>query len=92
MTSDPHRQAGTRSVGRNGFGETIIAARWFSRTHPIELPSGRILLPLYSDGFSFSLMGISDDGGQTWFASEPIVGYGNIQPSVVRKEDGTLVA
>lgn len=65
---------------------------WFSRTHPVELPSGRILLPLYSDGFSMSLMGISDDGGQTWFASEPIVGYGNIQPSVVRKKDGTLVA
>jgi predicted neuraminidase len=65
---------------------------WFSRTHPLELPSGRILLPLYSDGFSFSLVGISDDGGQTWFASEPIVGYGNIQPSLVRKKDGTLVA
>jgi predicted neuraminidase len=65
---------------------------WFSRTHPLELPGGRILLPLYSDGFSMSLMGISDDGGQTWTASEPIVGYGNIQPSVVRKKDGTLVA
>lgn len=65
---------------------------WFTRTHPLELPSGRILLPLYSDGFSFSLMGISDDGGQTWFASEPIVGDGNVQPSVVRKKDGTLVA
>ncbi|MDZ4799445.1 MAG: exo-alpha-sialidase [Bryobacteraceae bacterium] len=65
---------------------------WFSRTHCVELPSGRMILPLYSDGFSFSLMAISDDGGQTWFASEPIVGYGNIQPSVVRKKDGTLVA
>jgi predicted neuraminidase len=65
---------------------------WFTRTHPVELPGGRILLPLYSDGFSMSLMGISDDGGKTWFASEPIVGYGNIQPSIVRKKDGTLVA
>ncbi|MCC7340656.1 MAG: exo-alpha-sialidase [Bryobacterales bacterium] len=65
---------------------------WFTRTHPLGLPSGRILLPLYSDGFSFSLMAISDDGGETWFGSEPIVGYGNIQPSVVRKKDGTLVA
>ncbi len=65
---------------------------WFSRTHALELPGGRILLPLYSDGFSFSLMAISDDGGQSWFASEPIVGYGNIQPSVVRKKDGALVA
>jgi predicted neuraminidase len=65
---------------------------WFTRTHPVELSSGRILLPLYSDGFSFSLIGISDDGGQTWYASEPIVGYGNIQPSIVVKKDGSLVA
>jgi predicted neuraminidase len=65
---------------------------WFTRTHAVELPSGRILLPLYSDGFDMGMMAITDDGGQTWFASEPIVGYGNIQPSVLRKRDGTLVA
>lgn len=65
---------------------------WFTRTHALELPSGRILLPLYSDGYSFSLIGISDDGGLSWTASEPIVGYGNIQPSLLRKKDGTLVA
>jgi predicted neuraminidase len=65
---------------------------WFGRTHPLELPSGRILLPLYSDGYSFSLMAISDDRGITWTASEPIITHGGIQPSVVRKNDGTLVA
>lgn len=65
---------------------------WFTRTHPLELPSGRILLPMYSDGFSFGIMAISDDHGYTWNASEPIVGDGCIQPSVVRKKDGTLVA
>lgn len=65
---------------------------WFTRTHPVTLPSGRILVPLYSDGFSMSLMAISDDEGVTWTASEPIVGYGNIQPSILRRRDGTLVA
>jgi len=65
---------------------------WMSRTHPITLPSGRILLPLYSDGFNTSLMAISDDDGKTWCASSPIIGLGPIQPSVVRKQDGTLVA
>ncbi len=65
---------------------------WFTRTHPQQLPSGRILVPMYSDGFSFGIMAISDDGGITWTASEPIVGAGCIQPSVVRKKDGTLVA
>ena len=65
---------------------------WFTRTHPLELPSGRILVPMYSDGYSFGIMAISDDRGYTWTASEPIVGAGCIQPSVVRKNDGTLVA
>lgn len=65
---------------------------WFTRTHPKQLPSGRILVPLYSDGFSLSLMALSDDGGDTWTASEPIVGYGNIQPSVLRRKDGVLTA
>lgn len=67
-------------------------AGWFTRTHPIELPSGRIVVPLYSDGYSFGLMALSDDRGKTWFASEPITGYGGIQPSVVRRKNGDLVA
>lgn len=65
---------------------------WFTRTHPLELPSGRLIVPMYSDGFSFGIMAISDDGGYTWNASEPIVGAGCVQPSVIRKNDGTLVA
>jgi predicted neuraminidase len=65
---------------------------WFTRAHPLQLPSGRILVPMYSDGYSFGIMAISDDGGYTWSGSEPIVGEGGIQPTVVRKKDGTLVA
>jgi len=65
---------------------------WQTRCKPTLLPSGRILLPLYTDTFSVSLMAISDDEGQTWYASEPLVGYGNIQPTVLRRDDGTLVA
>ena len=65
---------------------------WMTRTHPIVLPSGRILLPLYSDGYNVCLVAISDDDGQHWRASKPIVGLGPIQPSIVRKKDGTLVA
>jgi|GEM_PF-174998 len=65
---------------------------WQPRCKPTLLPSGRILLPLYSDTFSISIMAISDDQGKTWFASKPLVGLGNIQPSVVRRSDGTLVA
>ena len=36
---------------------------WFTRTHPLELPSGRILVPMYSDGYSYGIMAISDDRG-----------------------------
>lgn len=52
----------------------------------------RIILPLYSDGFDFSLMAITDDDGETWQFSDPLVGPGNIQPSIAIKSDGTLVA
>jgi len=65
---------------------------WQVRCKPTVLPSGRLLLPLYSDTFSAGLMAISDDGGVTWFASEPLAGYGSIQPTVLRRADGTLVA
>src|SRR2546430_1580466 len=38
---------------------------WFTRTHPVQLLSGRILVPMYSDGYSFGIMAISDDSGYT---------------------------
>ncbi len=65
---------------------------WMTRCHVHTLPSGRIVLPLYSDGFNLGLIAYSDDDGATWQASAPIVGLGPIQPAIVRKSDGTLVA
>ena len=65
---------------------------WQPRCKPTVLPTGRILLPLYTDTFSIGIMAISDDGGMTWFAGEPLLGFGAIQPSVLRRDDGTLVA
>jgi predicted neuraminidase len=65
---------------------------WQPRCKPTILPSGRILLPLYTDTFSISVMAISDDGGETWFASKPLLGFGAIQPIVLRRDSGQLVA
>ncbi len=65
---------------------------WQPRCKPTVLPSGRILLPLYTDTFSISIMAISDDDGQSWYASQPIFGFGNIQPAVLRRNNGVLVA
>jgi len=65
---------------------------WMTRTQPVQLPDERILLPLYSDGYNLSLMAISDDKGQSWQPGLPIVGRGNIQPSLVQKKSGALIA
>jgi hypothetical protein len=65
---------------------------WAPRCKPTVLPSGRILLPLYTDTFAISIMEVSDDQGSTWYASQPLIGFGNIQPTVLRRNNGTLVA
>lgn len=65
---------------------------WFTRARPKILDDGRMLLGLYSDNFDFSLVAITDDGGKTWHCSDPIVGWGGVQPSFAQKKDGTVVA
>jgi hypothetical protein len=65
---------------------------WQPRCKPTVLPSGRILLPLYTDTFSISIMAVSDDDGKTWYASKPLLGFGAIQPAVLRRDSGGLVA
>jgi predicted neuraminidase len=64
---------------------------WMTRAHPFLLDGTRLIVPLYSDRFSFSLMAYTDDWGKSWSTSTPLVGAGNIQPSIVRRTDGTLV-
>jgi predicted neuraminidase len=63
---------------------------WMTRAHPLVLRGSRLIVPLYSDGFSFSLMAITDDWGRTWRVSNPLLGAGNIQPSIVERQDGSL--
>lgn len=65
---------------------------WMPRVRPLALPEGRWLLPLYTDTFSISLALYSDDQGASWLTSEPIIGFGAIQPAFVRRDDGTVVA
>lgn len=64
---------------------------WQSRNKPY-IQDRRIILPLYSDGFSFSLMAITDDLGSSWTFSDPLVENGNIQPAIAAGTNGTLVA
>jgi predicted neuraminidase len=83
------------------YDESIIAASsdaskrsigWMTRIKPLLMNNGRILLPLYSDGFNMSIMAISDDNGISWRPSLPLVGRGPIQPAVIQKKNGNLVA
>lgn len=65
---------------------------WMTRIKPLLLDSGKILLPLYSDGYNFSMIAISDDDGTTWHSSLPIVGRGNVQPALALKKNGNIAA
>jgi predicted neuraminidase len=76
---------------KNAADKLFRRLGWMTRAHPFILDGKRLIVPLYSDGFSFSLMAITDDWGKSWTTSTPLVGAGNIQPSIVRKRDGTLL-
>jgi predicted neuraminidase len=89
----PRGAKGGPEAQRAKLGESLYQRLgWAPRCKPTILPSGRILLPLYTDTFSISIMAVSDDSGLTWYASQPLIGFGNIQPTVLRRNDGTLVA
>jgi predicted neuraminidase len=88
----PERAAYLLDLMRNAADKYRSRTGWMVRTHPVQLPSGRMLVGLYSDLYDFSLVALSDDDGLTWRPSDPIVGFGNVQPGFVRKRDGTLVA
>lgn len=86
------RKASGETVEKNLGYPYFQRMGWQTKNKAVMLEGGRLVVPLYSDGFSFSLMAITDDGGATWRFSEPLVAAGNIQPSIARKADGTLVA
>jgi predicted neuraminidase len=91
-TSAPRVIAAKQKWSERSKDELYQRLGWMPRVHPTVLPTGRWLLPLYSDTFSASLVMLSDDQGASWSASGPMIGFGNIQASLVRKDDGAIVA
>jgi predicted neuraminidase len=65
---------------------------WMTRVHPVLRADGRILLPLYSDGFNLGLMALGEPDGMSWRALGPIVSPGGVQPSPVPLGEGRWVA
>ena len=80
MIANAANDAAKRSIG------------WMTRIKPLLIGENRILLPLYSDGFNLSMLAISDDKGETWKPSLPIVGRGPIQPALIQKMNGDILA
>lgn len=80
------------AMRHNTTNELYRRLGWMTRAHPFVLDAKRLIVPLYHDGFSFSLMAISDDWGATWHTSTPLIGGGNIQPAIALRRDGSLYA
>lgn len=55
---------------------------WQTRDKPMQI-NNRIILPVYSNGFKFSMMLITEDDGKSWETSEPLVSEGAIEPSII---------
>lgn len=63
------------------------------RHRPVELSSGRLVLPAYDEKRWQGLAYLTDDGGESWRRSGPMVAAsGCIQPAVIEREDGSLHA
>lgn len=86
-----YKKDGTYEESILGF-PIIRRLGWQTKNKPIRINGSRLLVPYYSDEFSFSLIAITDDWGKNWRFSEPLVGPGCVQPSLVQKKDGTIVA
>jgi predicted neuraminidase len=64
---------------------------WQTKNKPF-LMGDRIIVPLYSDGLDCAIFAYTDDGGIHWQSSNPVVGGIGIQPTILKKKDGTLFA
>lgn len=63
------------------------------RCRPLQLRSGRLLIPMYDEKDWTSFMCYSDDEGFSWHQSAKLVALeGAIQPAVVERADGSLLA
>jgi predicted neuraminidase len=60
------------------------------RNLPIALENGEVAVPMTAGGHAAGVLLITDDGGDTWRASGAI--DKGSQPTVVRRDDGSLLA
>ncbi len=82
---------GNRTSQKMGF-PLMRRIGWQTKNKAVITDKGRIVLPLYSDNFGFSIMAITDDGGKNWQFSDPLVGIENIQPAIAFRKNGDMVS
>jgi predicted neuraminidase len=90
----PERKASVDGKRKMAGEKLFQRLGWMPRQPPIMLTDSRMMLGLYSDVFDCSLSAFTQDGGETWEFSKPMIlsSFGNIQPALVRKKDGNIVA
>lgn len=90
----PQRAAALEERKKMASQKLFQRLGWMPRQPPLMLNDKRMMLGLYSDVFNCSLAAFTEDGGQTWEFSKPMIlsSFGNIQPAFVRKKNGNIVA
>jgi len=63
---------------------------FLTRTHPIRLHDGRVILPLYVDWSASSAVVISRDDGLTWGKPRYIIFFLGTQPTMIQRSDLSL--
>jgi len=64
---------------------------WQTKNKPLIIED-KIIVPLYADGMSCSLFAVTEDFGETWQFSNPVIGGIGIQPTIAIGKDGNLSA
>jgi predicted neuraminidase len=79
--------------GKTWSNVMMVDAKWghVPRCKPIRLKSGHLIFGTeYDDGHS--RFWISEDDGQSWFMTGPIMGEPNQHPTLIERNDGSLLA
>ncbi|MEM1135178.1 MAG: exo-alpha-sialidase [Bacteroidota bacterium] len=64
---------------------------WQTKNKPLILGE-RMIVPFYSDGLDCSIFAITDNWGESWQYSNPILGGAGIQATIAIKKDSSIVA